>query len=228
VGDIPLHIPKLRSGPYFPSFLEPRRRAERALLAVREQAYIEGLSTRKVDDLLQAMGLSGIDKSTVSRICQELDAAVTAFRTRPLPGVFAYGWFDALYLNVRQNHRIVSMAVVIAIGVRESGERTILDLDSGASEDSAFWTSFLRRLVERGLQGVELAISDAHLGLQDGGPNRADRCDVAALSGTYDAQHLGTGAATRQEHGRGCDPDHLCSADPSRSQTPTGTPATDP
>jgi transposase-like protein len=167
VGDIPLQIPKLRSGSYFPSFLEPRRRAERALVAVIQQAYVEGVSTRKVDDLVQAMGLSGIDKSTVSRICQELDTAVSAFRTRALSGAFPYVWFDALYLKVRQNHRIVSMAVVIAIGVRESGERTILDLDIGGSEDSAFWISFLRRLVQRGLAGVELAISDAHLGLQD-------------------------------------------------------------
>lgn len=167
VGVIPLQIPKLRDGSYFPSFLEPRRRAERALLSVIQQAYIEGVSTRKVDDLLQAMGLSGIDKSSVSRICQELDAAVTAFRTRPLDGTFPYVWFDALYLKVRQNHRIVSMAVVIAIGVRESGERTILDLDIGGSEDSAFWTTFLRQLLQRGLRGVELAISDAHLGLQD-------------------------------------------------------------
>jgi putative transposase len=164
---VALNIPKLRDGSYFPSFLEPRRRAERALLAVIQQAYIEGVSTPKVDDLVQALGLSGLDKSTVSRICQELDAAVTAFRTRALDGIFPYVWFDALYVKVRQNHRIVSMAVVIAIGVRESGERTILDLDIGGSEDAAFWTSFLRRLVQRGLRGVELAISDAHLGLQE-------------------------------------------------------------
>jgi putative transposase len=167
VGDIELQIPKLREGSYFPSFLEPRRRAERALVAVIQQAYIEGVSTRKIDDLVQAMGLSGIDKSAVSRMCSELDAAVSAFRTRPLDGVYPYIWLDALYLKVRQNHRIVSMAVVIAIGVRESGERSILDLDIGASEEAAFWTSFLRRLVERGLRGVELAISDAHLGVQD-------------------------------------------------------------
>ena len=167
VGDVALQIPKLRNGSYFPSFLEPRRRAERALLAVIQHAYVEGVSTRKVDDLVQALGLSGIDKSTVSRICQELDSAVSAFRNRPLDAVFPYVWFDALYLKVRQNHRIVSMAVVIAIGVKESGERCILDLDIGASEEGAFWTSFVRRLVERGLRGVELAISDAHLGVQE-------------------------------------------------------------
>lgn len=167
VGDVALQIPKLRDGSYFPSFLEPRKRAERALLSVIQQAYIEGVSTRKVDELVQALGLSGIDKSAVSRICQELDTAVTAFRTRPLEGAYPYVWFDALYLKVRQNHRIISMAVVIAIGVKETGERTILDLDIGASEDAAFWTSFLRSLVQRGLRGVELAISDAHLGVQE-------------------------------------------------------------
>jgi putative transposase len=166
-GREPAQIPKLRNGSYFPSRLTPRRRAERALLAVREQAYIEGVSTRKADDLVQALSLSGIDKSMVSRICQEPDAAVSAFRIRPLSGIYPYVWFDALYLKVRQNCRIVSMAVVIAIGVRESGERTILDLDIGGGEDSAFWTAFLRRLVQRGLRGVELAINDAHLGLQD-------------------------------------------------------------
>lgn len=167
VGDIELQIPKLRQGAYFPSFLAPRRRAERALLAVIQQAYIEGVSTRKVDDLVQALGLSGIDKSAVSRITSELDESVTAFRQRRLDGTYPYVWLDALYLKVRQNHRIVSMAVVIAIGVRDTGERTILDVDVGGSEDAAFWTSFLRRLVERGLCGVELAISDAHLGVQE-------------------------------------------------------------
>lgn len=167
VGDVALEIPKLRNGAYFPSFLELRRRAERALLAVIQQAYVEGVSTRKVDDLIQALGLSGIDKSAVSRICQALDSAVSAFRNRPLDGVYPYVWFDALYLKVRQNHRIVSMAVVIAIGVKASGERCILDLDIGASEEGAFWTSLVRRLVERGLRGVELAISDAHLGVQE-------------------------------------------------------------
>jgi transposase-like protein len=166
VGEIPLQIPKLRKGSYYPSFLEPRRRAERALLAVIQSAYVEGVSTRKVDDLVQALGLTGIDKSKVSRICKELDGAVTAFRNRPLEVAYPYLWLDALYLKVRQNHRIVSMAVVIAIGVRETGEREILAIDIGASEEEAFWTAFLRRLVERGLKGVQLVISDAHKGLR--------------------------------------------------------------
>lgn len=167
VGEVPLRIPKLRRGSYFPSFLEPRRRAERALLAVIQTAYVKGVSTRKVDDLVQALGLSGVDKSKVSRICKELDEAVTAFRNRALQAEYPYLWLDALYLKVRQNHHIVNMAVVIAIGVRETGEREILGLEVGASEDGAFWTSFLRDLVARGLKGVELVISDAHLGLQE-------------------------------------------------------------
>ena len=166
VGDIPLRIPKLRRGSYFPSFLEPRRRAEKALIAVIQSAYVEGVSTRKVDDLVQALGLAGVDKSKVSRMCKELDEVVTAFRNRPLEEAYPYLWLDALYLKVRQNHRIVNMAVVIAIGVRESGERDILAVDIGASEEGAFWTAFLRTLVARGLKGVQLVISDAHEGLK--------------------------------------------------------------
>ena len=167
VGEIPLRIPKLRQGAYYPSFLEPRRRAERALMAVIQSAYVEGVSTRKVDDLVQALGLSGVDKSKVSRICRELDEAVAAFRNRSLTKEYPYIWLDALYLKVRQNHRIVNMAVVIAIGVRETGEREILDVDIGASEEAAFWTSFLRSVVGRGLKGVQLVISDAHEGLKE-------------------------------------------------------------
>jgi len=167
VGDIPVRIPKLRRGSYFPSFLEPRRRAERALIAVIQSAYVQGVSTRKVDDLVQALGLAGVDKSKVSRICKELDEAVTAFRNRPLEKEYPYLWLDGLYLKVRQNHRIVNMAVVIAIGVRESGERDILAVDLGASEEGAFWTEFLRSLVTRGLNGVQLVISDAHKGLKE-------------------------------------------------------------
>ena len=167
VGDIAVRIPKLRRGSYFPSFLEPRRRAERALIAVIQSAYVQGVSTRKVDDLVQALGLGGVDKSKVSRMCKELDEAVTAFRNRPLEKEYPYLWLDGLYLKVRQNHRIVNMAVVIAIGVRESGERDILAVDIGASEEGAFWTAFLRSLVARGLQGVQLVISDAHKGLKE-------------------------------------------------------------
>lgn len=166
VGEIPLKIPKLREGSYFPSLLEPRRQAEQALLAVIQQAYIQGVSTRRVDELVKALGLTGIDKSAVSRISQHLDEVVRQFRERKLEAAYPYVWLDALYLKVRQNHRIVSQAVVIAIGVKETGERGILGFDIGASEEHAFWLAFLRSLVERGLRGVQLVISDAHAGLK--------------------------------------------------------------
>ena len=166
VGEIDLRIPKLRSGSYFPSLLEPRRRAEQALLAVVQQAYVEGVSTRKVDDLLQAMGLTGFDKSAVSRTCKALDEVVKEFRERPLVGLFPYVWLDALYLKVRQNQRIVNQALVIAIGVNDQGERKLLGFALGASETEAFWQEFLRSLVNRGLQGVQLVTSDAHEGLK--------------------------------------------------------------
>lgn len=166
VGEIPLRIPKLRTGSYFPSLLEPRRRAEQALLAVVQQAYVEGVSTRKVDELVQALGLSGIDKSQVSRICKGLDEVVAAIRNRPLEGRYPYLWLDALYLKVRQNHRIVNQALVIAIGVNELGEREVLGFALGGSETEAFWLEFLRSLVGRGLQGVQLVTSDAHEGLK--------------------------------------------------------------
>jgi transposase-like protein len=166
VGDIPLRIPKLRNGTFFPSLLEPRKRSEKALLAVVQSAYVQGVSTRKVDELLQSLGLTGIDKSKVSRICKGLDEVVADFRERPLQEEYPYVWLDALYLKVRQHHRIVSMALVIAIGVRQTGEREILGFEMGGGEDAAFWKSFLRALVSRGLKGVQLVISDAHQGLK--------------------------------------------------------------
>jgi transposase-like protein len=166
VGELELRIPKLRTGSFFPSLLEPRRRAEKALLAVVQQAYVEGVSTRKVDDLLIALGLTGIDKSAVSRACQSLDEVIEPFRNRPLTGHYPYLWLDALYLKGRQNHRIVSQAVVIAIAVRETGEREVLGWAIGASEEQAFWAEFLRHLVGRGLAEVQLVISDAHEGVK--------------------------------------------------------------
>jgi putative transposase len=166
VGEIPLQIPKLREGTYFPSLLEPRRRSEQALLSVIQSAYVQGVSTRKVDDLLRALGLTGIDKSKVSRICKELDEVVATFRNRPLEGSYPYLWLDALYLKVRQDHRIVNQALVIAIGVRETGDRDVLGFSLGASEEYAFWLDFLRSLSRRGLQGVQLVTSDAHEGLK--------------------------------------------------------------
>jgi len=166
VGSILLEVPKLRAGTYFPSLLEPRRRAEKALLAVIQQAYIEGVSTRKVDDLLQSLGLTGIDKSQVSRVCKALDEVVEQFRGRPLEGTYPYLWLDAVYLKVRHNHRIVNEAVVLAIGARDTGQREILGFSVGMSEEEASWQEFLRALVRRGLKGVQLVISDAHEGLK--------------------------------------------------------------
>jgi transposase-like protein len=166
VGTIELQVPRVRDGSYFPSLLEPRRRAERAMLAVVQEAYVQGVSTRRVDDLVQALGMTGISKSQVSRICSELDTEVERFRTRHLEGPYPYVWLDATFLKVRQAGKVVSMAVVIAIGVRASGEREVLGLDVGPSEDGAFWLQFLRSLVARGLSGVKLVISDAHQGLK--------------------------------------------------------------
>jgi putative transposase len=167
-GTIDLRIPKLREGTYLPAFLEPRRRSEQALLAVIQQAYIEGVSTRRVEDLVQALGCDGISKSEVSRICQALDVQVQAFRERPLDqGPYVYVWLDALTQKVREGGRVVNVAVVVATAVNGQGQREILGLDCGASEDGAFWLSFLRSLVARGLSGVQLVVSDAHQGLKD-------------------------------------------------------------
>jgi putative transposase len=166
MGTIELAIPKVRPGTYFPSLLQPRRRAEHALLAVVQEAYVHGVSTRKVDDLVRALGVDGISKSEVSRICGELDTAVTAFRTRPLTGEHRYVWLDATYHKVRVDGRVISQATVVAVGVTSEGERQILGVDVGPSEDRVFWTAFLRGLVKRGLTGVRLVISDAHVGLK--------------------------------------------------------------
>jgi putative transposase len=166
VGTIELDIPKIRPGTYFPSLLQPRRRAEHALLAVVQEAYVHGVSTRKVDDLMRALGLDGISKSEVSRICGELDTAVAAFRSRPLTGEHRYLWVDATYHKVRVDGRVLSQATVVAVGVTTNGDRQVLGLDVGPSEDRAFWTAFLRSLVKRGLRGVRLVVSDAHEGLK--------------------------------------------------------------
>ena len=166
-GDVELRIPKVREGAFFPSLLEPRRRVDRALWAVIMTAYVTGTSTRKVDDLVRALGVeSGISKSTVSRICEQLDEEVAAFRDRTLDhAAFPYVFVDATYLNGRKDHRVVSRAVVVATGVAGDGRREVLDLDVGDTEDEVFWTQFLRRLRKRGLHGVVLVISDAHSGL---------------------------------------------------------------
>lgn len=167
VGTIDLRIPKLRQGSYFPSLLEPRRRAEKALVAVVQEAYIHGVSTRKVDDLVQSLGMTGISKSEVSRLCSELDELVEAFRNRPLTGRYPYLWLDAKYIKVREGGRVLNMALVIAVGVINAGEREVLGLDVGLTEDAPFWTEFLRNLIRRGLNDVRLVISDAHEGLKE-------------------------------------------------------------
>ena len=165
-GTVELRIPKLRKGSYFPGFLEPRRMAEKALTAVIQEAYVQGISTRSVDDLVKAMGMSGISKSQVSRLCEEIDGKVKAFLNRPLEGDWPYLWIDATYLKVRRGGRIVSVAVIIAIGVNTDGRREVLGLEIGTSEAEPIWTEFLRKLTRRGLRGVKLVISDAHEGIK--------------------------------------------------------------
>ena len=165
-GTVELRIPKLRKGSYFPHFLEPRRMAEKALTAVIQEAYIQGISTRSVDDLVQAMGGTGVSKSQVSRLCQEIDERVGAFLDRPIEGEWPYLWIDATYVKVRQDGRIVSVAVIVAVGVNGDGRREVLGMDVGPSEAETFWTDFLRKLARRGLRGVKLVISDAHAGIK--------------------------------------------------------------
>jgi putative transposase len=165
-GTVELRIPKLRKGSYFPFFLEPRRLAEKALTAVIQEAYIQGISTRSVDDLVKAMGMSGISRSQVSRLCEEIDERVRTFLNRPIEGDWPYLWIDATYVKVRQNGRIVSVAVIIAVGANAEGRREVLGMDIGPSEAEPFWTHFLRGLARRGLRGVKLVISDAHEGIK--------------------------------------------------------------
>jgi putative transposase len=165
-GTVELRIPKLRKGSYFPGFLEPRRMAEKALTAVIQEAYIQGISTRSVDDLVKAMGLDGMSKSEVSRLCEDIDVRVKAFLERPIEGDWPYLWIDATYVKVRQNGRIVSVAVIIAVGANSDGRREVLGMAVGPSEAEPFWTDFLRGLARRGLRGVKLVISDAHEGIK--------------------------------------------------------------
>src|SRR5829696_6567145 len=165
-GMVELRIPKLRKGSYFPAFLEPRRLAEKALTAVVQEAYVHGVSTRSVDDLVKAMGMTGISKSQVSRLCEEIDERVKAFLSRPIEGDWPYLWIDATYVKVRQNGRIVSVAVIVAVGVNSDGRREVLGMDIGPSEAETFWTEFLRKLARRGLRGVKLVISDGHEGIK--------------------------------------------------------------
>lgn len=165
-GRIELKVPKLRKGAYFPALLEPRRTAERALAAVIQEAYVHGVSTRAVDDLVRAMGLAGISKSEVSRICAEIDARVDAFLGRPIEGEWPYLWIDATYVQVREQGRIVSTAVISATAVNTDGRREVLGMATGPSEAEPFWTDFLRSLADRGLRGVRLVVADDHKGLR--------------------------------------------------------------
>jgi putative transposase len=166
VGSLELAIPKLRQGSYFPSFLEPRRRAEQALVSVVQEAYVNGVSTRKVDRLVEQMGLHHLSKDQVSRLCRGLDTQVRVFRERPLEGRYPYLWLDAKVERVRERGGVCHKALVIAYGVHESGRREVIGVDVGEAETEAFWREFLRSLRARGLDGVKLCISDAHAGLK--------------------------------------------------------------
>ena len=165
-GTVELRIPKLRRGSYFPAFLEPRRTAEKALTAVIQEAYVQGISTRSVDDLVRAMGMEGVSKSQVSRLCAEIDERVRDFLARPIEGDWPYLWLDATYVKVREAGRIVPAAVTIAVGVNADGRREVLGMAVGSSEAEPFWLDFLRTLTRRGLRGVKLVVSDAHEGLK--------------------------------------------------------------
>src|ERR687893_164185 len=166
LGSLQLRVPKLRQGSYFPPFLEPRKTSEKALVAVIQEAWIGGVSTRRVDELVQAMGLSGISKSTVSKLCKDIDERVGAFLGRPLEGEWPYLWLDATYLRQREGGRIVSVAAIIAVACDAEGRREIVGLHIGPSEAEGFWSAFLKGLLRRGLRGVKLAVSDAHEGLK--------------------------------------------------------------
>ena len=166
LGPLNLRVPKLRTGSYFPGFLEPRKPVEKALVAVIQEAWIAGVSTRKVDDLVQAMGMSGISKSSVSKLCRDIDERVGAFLGRTLEGEWPYLWLDATYLKVREGGRIVSVAAIVAVAVNTDGRREIVGLHIGPSEAETFWSAFLKSLVRRGLKGTKLVISDAHEGLK--------------------------------------------------------------
>ena len=206
LGTLALRVPKLRQGSYFPPFLEPRRMTEKALVAVIQEAWIGGVSTRRVDDLVQAMGLSGISKSQVSKLCKEIDERVGAFLERPLEGDWPYLWLDATYLKQREGGRIVSVAAIIAVAVNTDGRREIIGLKVGPSEAETFWSGFLKSLVRRGLKNVKLVVSDAHEGLKQAIARVLgatwQRCRVHwmrnALAHVPKGQHTMLAAALRQ------------------------------
>ena len=206
IGTLNLKVPKLRQGSYFPGFLEARKMSEQALVAVIQEAWIGGVSTRRVDDLVQAMGLNGISKSTVSKLCKDIDERVGEFLNRPLTGKWPYVWLDAIYLKQRQGGRIVSVAAIIAVAANTDGRREIIGLGVGPSEAETFWMDFLRSLRARGLDGVKLVISDAHSGLKSAISKVFEatwqRCRVHwmrnALAHVSKGQHTVVAAAIRQ------------------------------
>src|SRR3984885_10470882 len=206
LGTLQLKIPKLRQGSYFPPFLEPRRTSEKALVTVIQEAWIGGVSTRRVEELVQAMGLAGISKSQVSKLCKDIDERVNAFLDRPIEGDWPYLWLDATYLKAREGGRIVSVAAIIAVAVNTDGRREIVGLGLGPSEAEPFWSSFLKSLVKRGLKGVKLVISDAHDGLRHAITRVLgatwQRCRVHwmrnALAHVPKGQHTMVAAAIRQ------------------------------
>jgi putative transposase len=221
-GTVEPRLPRLRRGSYFPGFLEPRRRsapltsrrgigpspmAEKALAAVIQEAYVHGVSTRSVDELVKAMGMTGISKSQVSRLCEEIDDKVKAFLDRPIEGDWPYLWLDATYVKVRQNGRVVSAAVIIAVGVNSDGRREVLGMDIGPSEAEPFWTAFLRKLGQRGLRGVSLGSAAAKHLRRPRGPqgrrHQAAQRFVAALPGALRPQCLGLCRQDRPAGGRG-------------------------
>ena len=233
LGSLQLRIPKLRQGSYFPPFLDPRKTSEKALVAVisaealasAREAWISGVSTRRVDDLVQAMGLSGISKSTVSKLCKDIDDRVHAFLDRPLDGDWPYLWLDATYLKQREGGRIVSVAAIIAVAANTEGKREIVGLHIGPSEAETFWATFLRSLVKRGLRGTKLVISLRRLrrqvrrarGPQGRDPARDGRI-LAAVPGSLDAQRPGLRAQGPAEHGRGGAPAGVHPARPGQRQ----------
>ena len=213
LGSLQLRIPKLRQGSYFPPFLEPRKTTEKALVAVIQEAWIGGVSTRKVDDLVQAMGLSSISKSTVSKLCKDIDDRVHAFLDRPLSGYWPYLWLDATYLKQREGGRIVSVAAIIAVAVDSEGKREIVGLHIGPSEAETFWSTFLRSLVKRGLRGTKLVIPLRRLRRQvrrarwpQGGHTPGDGGHLAALPSSLDEKCVGLRAQGPAQHGFGCAP----------------------
>ena len=194
-GAVELRIPKLRKGSYFPSFLEPRRAAEKALAAVIQEAYVQGVSTRGVDELVKAMGMTGISKSQVSRLCEEIDERVKAFLERPIEGDWPYLWIDATYVKVRQQGRIVSVAVIVAVAVNTDGRREVLGMTVGPSEAEPFWTEFLRRLTRRGQRAQAGRGSEGHQNLR----SRSGRTRPLSQGGRADEPGMGEAHTRRCE-----------------------------